>query len=323
MLSEQELEKRAKRLEDGELVWAYHRGGLAGKVKDLTYDKSTFIGKLIEAGSKPFIKTHNPLVLTGRFIEIWRLENEKKPEFALNIDSAGAKVQRVAKAVKFKDLYPDSSIGGNFDVSVFDLRVDRNINSFKVVKKSDGKVSKFVVVIKNAAKEIVWQNSWYLSNIFDNGGMTFDLGGVYRQKTEINLAKGAKVIKGETQEGWNGLTDGITGNINPFAYSAAGKAPQEIILDLGEEKTVNAFRAFKALSSAFNGIQVAYSTDNENYTALGAVGTANLSREVVLWTMEEKQVRYVKIKFINIFSTFKHHWYKDNCILSEFQVLKF
>ncbi|MCM8540859.1 MAG: metallophosphoesterase family protein, partial [Lentisphaeraceae bacterium] len=80
-LSDQELEKRAKRLENGEVVWAYYKGELAEKANDLSYDKESFIGSLVEAGSKEFVAKYNPKILTGRYIEIWRQNNEGNPEF--------------------------------------------------------------------------------------------------------------------------------------------------------------------------------------------------------------------------------------------------
>ena len=322
VLGEAELEKRTLAMPNGQVIWAYRKGELAEKINELEYDSETFVGKLIDAGIKVFVAKHDPMILTGRYIEIWKQENEKKPEFDVIVNSSGQTLTMTPEVAKFKDLYPDYP-GGNFDISVVDLGVDRNINFLKIKKKTDGKISKFSLVIKNEAKDIIWQKSWYLKNILDNNGMGFELKGGQREKKEENLAKDANLLNGTITGSWKGLTDGFIGEINPFAFSIDGSAPQDLILDLGEEKTVNAFRAFKSTTSAFNGIQIEYSTDNENYTPLAAVGTENLSQSVVLWTMPEKAVRYVKIKFINNHSNYKHHWFKDKCILSEFQVLKF
>ena len=322
-LSDHDLEVRAKRLPDGELVWAHYNGGLEGKLKDLNYDKSTFIGKLVDAGSKPFVKVHNPLILSGRYIEIWKQETEKDPNFQIEVNSAGQKLIRAAEVKKFKDIYPDSPYDANFDVSVFDISTNRNINSFRILKKSDGKVKNYVITIKNAADEIVWQKGFYQSNLFDGGGKTFEIRGVSQVSKDLNLAKGAKVLKGTVFKNWEGLTDGIFGPISPFASAFEGAAPNEIVLDLGEEKTVNAFRAHKETTSAFNGIRVSYSLDNETFTDLGAISTPNNSSDIVLWTMPDQAVRYVKINFINDYGTFRHSHLKDKCILSEFEVLKF
>ena len=170
---------------------------------------------------------------------------------------------------------------------------------------------------------MLWQNSWYGGNLLDNGGMNFELRGTSKVSKEINLAKGATFVKGAAHSNWKGLADGHISAIAPFAHaSEASSLPYELVLDLGEEKQVNAFRAYKAVTSAFNGIQVEYSTDNETFTPLEAISTAKESREIVLWSMETKAVRYVKIKFINNYSTFKHTFLKDKCVLAEFEVLK-
>ena len=203
------------------------------------------------------------------------------------------------------------------------MGINRNISSFKVKKKSEGKVDKFTIVVKDADKKMLWLNSFYATDLFEGGGKSFELKGSFRVVNEINLAENAKIVKGEVFQGWIGLTDGINGTIAPFAGAFEGGSPSEVVLDLGEAKTMNAFRAFKATTSAFKGIQVGYSTDNENFTMLGAVSTLNNSNDVVLWTFEEQPVRYIKIKFIQTYNTFRHNFLKDKSILGEFQALKF
>ena len=71
------VQKRALAMPNGQLIWANFKGELADKVKDTEYDKATFVGSLIEAGSKVFVAKHDPMILTGRYIEIWRQANEK------------------------------------------------------------------------------------------------------------------------------------------------------------------------------------------------------------------------------------------------------
>ena len=317
------MEKRAKRLENGEVVWALRNGDIGEKLKDLTFDKESLVGKLIEAGSGTVVAKYNPNILTGRYIEVWRQNNEGNPEFDIEVDSSGQIITKTASQHKFKELYPDSTYGADFDVSVFDMGINRNISSFKVKKKSEGKINKFTIVVKDADKKMLWLNSWYATDLFEGGGKNFELKGSSRVDSEVNLAKNAKIVKGEVFNGWVGLTDGIKGTIAPFAGGFEGGTPNEVVLDLGEAKTVNAFRAFKATTSAFKGLQVGHSTDNENFTMLGAVSTLNNSNDVVLWTLEEQPVRYIKIKFIQTYNTFKHDFLKDKSILAEFQALKF
>ena len=106
-ISQGELEKRALAMPNGQFIWAHYKGELAEKAKELEYDKDTFIGSLIEAGSKVFVAKHDPMILTGRYIEIWRQANEKNPKFDIIIDSSGQKLTKTPKTVKFKELYPN------------------------------------------------------------------------------------------------------------------------------------------------------------------------------------------------------------------------
>ena len=321
-LAEAEIEKRTKRLENGEIIWAIHKGELKGRLKEYSFNKDSYIGKLIDAGRKVHVAKLNPLILTGRYIEVWHQKVEGNPSYNIHVSSSGQLVNKAGKVVKFKDLYPDYPGKADFDVGVFDLGVMRNINSLKFVKKAEGKIPSFTVVIKDKDKNIIWHNSWYIYDLFSNKGVPFSIDGVYKSPNAENLAKGAKIVTGEAISSWNGLTDGILGTIQPFAHASLAEPPYELVLDLGEEKAVNAFRAFKNSTSAFNGIQVAYSKDNISFTELGAVSTPNNGREILLWSIKEQPVRYVKIKFLNKYSTFKYKYLMDKVILSEFEVLK-
>jgi len=321
--SSKEKEKRIKAMENGEVIWAFHNGGLQGNMKGLKFNKETFIGKLLDAGSKVYVAKHDPMILTGRYIEVWHQNMDGKPTYSIEVNSSGQIVTKMGKTSRFKEIYPDYPSDQDFDVQTFDLGTMRNINSIKFVKKDNGKIPAFSVAIKNKYKKVIWQNSWYHQfDLFSNNGVPFGIDGVYKKTKDVNLAKGAKIVTGEAISGWNGLTDGFEGAINPFAHASKAEPPYELVLDLGEEKVVNAFRAFKNSTSAFNGIQVAYSLDNKEFTDLGAVSTVNNGREVIFWSIKEQPVRYVKLKFLNNYSTFKYKFLLDKVVLSEFEVLK-
>ena len=321
-LSDEEIKKRAERFENGLLAYAAYKNEFSEAVKNFEATKGTLVEKLITSGSQEIIAKSDPMVLSGRYIEFWTRAEEGKPKFDILVNSSGTEIRLKPKTDALSEVY--ANYGENdYKIHRFDLGVQRNINKINPVKTSDGKIFTYSLLIRNDQDEIIWQNTWQGNDLLTKDRV-FGLKASFRYKTPVNLAKGATIIKGAAKDQWVGLTDGIYGSEAPFAYATEeGDMPREIILDLGGMKTVNAFRAVKSPTSAFNGISVEYSADNQTYTALIPTSTDNNTRDSVLWTIPDSEIRYVKIRFLVDSKTFQKTEFKNLSILSEFEVLKF
>ena len=321
-MSDAEIKKRAERIENGLLAYAVYKNEFAETVKTFEATKDSLVEKLISSGSKEVVAKSDPMVLTGRYIEFWTRAEEGKPKFDILVTSAGTEIRLKPKTVPLSEMYADYG-ENDYKVHRFDLGVQRNINNIKTIKTSEGQIFTYSLLIKNDQDETIWQNTWQGANLLTKD-RSFGLKASFRYKTPVNLAKGASIIKGAAKDKWTGLTDGIYGSEAPFAYATEeGDMPREIIIDLGGMKTVNAFRAVKSPTSAFNGISVEYSADNQTYTSLIPTSTDNNTRDSVLWTIPDSEIRYVKIRFLVNSKTFSKAEFKNLSILSEFEVLKF